>query len=111
MGDGQDAGRQLLPQRGVVQLFGGEERGPSAETCLRAGAVGARVQEILPGFETPDPKVSLAPTPFGPKIGRFRQNRELPVKNPRNRLKTRRWQDSLFSGTRCNLHIRDLRTG
>jgi hypothetical protein len=57
MGDGQDAGRQLLPRRGVVQLFGGEECGSLAETGLRAGAVGARAQEVLPGFETPDPKI------------------------------------------------------
>ena len=105
MGECQGAGRQLLPRRSVVQLFGGEECGPSAETGLRVGAAGARAKEILPGFEAPAQRSSLVPTPFGPKIGRFRQNSELLVKNPRKRLRTRRQQDSLWSETRCNLHI------
>jgi hypothetical protein len=111
MGDGQGAGRQLLPRRSMVQLFGGEECGPSAETGLRVGAAGARAKEILPGFEAPAQRSSLVPAPFGPKIGRFRQNSELLVKNPRKRLRTRRQQDSLWSETRCNLHIHSLRIG
>ena len=43
MGDGQGAGRQFLPRRGVVQLFGGQECSLLAETGLRVGAVGARI--------------------------------------------------------------------
>jgi hypothetical protein len=81
------------------------------------GRVSARGRRRSPGPGGPPrlrgtgPKGLLVPTPFGPKIARFRQHYELSVNNARKRLNTRRWQDSLWSETRCNLHIHDLGIG
>ena len=60
MGDGKGTRLQFFPRRGVVQLFGGEECSSLTETGLRAGAVGALAQEVLPGFEAPDVEVFVA---------------------------------------------------
>jgi hypothetical protein len=73
MGDVQGAGRQLLSRRDVVQLFGGEEYDAAAETGLRAGTVGTRAQEVLPGFEAPDVEVFAGAYTFWAK------NRAIPT--------------------------------